>query len=93
MRSADPAAYDQFSELTSGVEFNNPFRALYLTNTTASTAGTASFVVTQLVNGTATTKTIIITTGTGQPSFLLPISGEKVTATTASSGAKIYALI
>lgn len=92
MRSADPAAYDQFSELTSGIEFPHPFRALYLTNS-GSNAGTASFVVTQLVNGAATTKTIVISTGVGAPSFLLPISGEKVTATTTTGTAKMYALI
>ena len=95
MRSADPAAYDQFAELTSGVEFAYPFRALLLTNDTIALAARCSAVITQITNGTAVTKTIVFSTGVGSPTFILPLSGEKVTVTLsqASGNAKCYALI
>ena len=60
MRSADPAAYDQFKELTSGTTYNIPFRALYLTNTTGGTSGVATFVISQLEAGVLVEKTIYI---------------------------------
>ncbi len=93
MRSADPAAYDQFAELTSGVEFAYPFRALMISATTA-VATSASAVITQITNGAAVTKTIVFQSGVGTPTFILPVSGEKVTVTFSSSGtSKCYALI
>jgi hypothetical protein len=94
MRSSDPAAYDQFIELTTASSpYTLPFRALYLTNTTAGTAAVCQVDIKQ-VNGTGSlgaAKTIYISTGVGAPSYLLPISGEYVSVTSVTG--KIYALI
>ena len=86
MRSSDPAAYDQIKVLTSGSAFNEPFRALYLTHTSASTG---TFTVTQITNGVAVTKDIVIRV-LANSSFLLPISGESVTGTFSGNA---YALL
>jgi len=93
MRSADPAAYDQFVEITTNTTDNNKFstgfRALMLTH---SGTAAATFNVQQLVNGTLTTaKTITVNTGAG--TIILPLSGETVYVTGLTSGAKVYALI
>jgi hypothetical protein len=93
MRTSDPAAYDEFIPLSTGTALNHQFRALYYTHTTTATA---SFVITynrvDITTGlvTTTTKTIVINLPAGG-SFLLPISGDAVTATFASGTA--YALI
>ena len=88
MRSADPAAYDQFAALTTATAFNFPFRAIYFTH---SADTSASCVVTQITNGTAVTKTILINIPSTGGSFILPISGESVNVTFASGNC--YALI
>jgi hypothetical protein len=102
MRSADPAAYDQFIELTTAGsfpaggtagEYNLPFRALYLTGTAASTAAGTDVSIKQMgasgVFGSA--KQVLINTGVGAPSFILPISGEFVKVNSLTG--KLYALI
>jgi hypothetical protein len=102
MRSPDPAGYDQIIELTVGGtfpaggtanEYTLPFRALYITGSAASTAAIATVQIQQI--GTSgslgTGKTVVISTGTGQPSFILPISGEKVTVSSLTG--KLYAMI
>ncbi len=97
MRSADPAAYDQFVEITTNTTDNNKFstgfRALMLTH---SATAAVTFNVQQLVNGTlATAKTITVNTGgTGVAgTIILPLSGETVYVTSLTAGAKVYALI
>jgi hypothetical protein len=93
MRTSDPAAYDDFAPLTTTVALNHQFRALYFTHTSTASA---SFVITyNRVNSTTgvvttTTKTIVIAVP-ANGSFLLPISGDAVTATFAAGTA--YALI
>jgi hypothetical protein len=94
MRTSDPAAYDEFI-LLSGSALNHQFRALYYTHTTTATA---SFVITynrvDITTGlvTTTTKTIVINLPSTGGSFLLPISGDAVTATFTSTSTA-YALI
>lgn len=91
MRSSDPAAYDQISGAITGA-FSNPFRALLFSTT--STAGTFTLTITQLVNGSLVGKTFSINLPVND-TFILPISGETITATsfTQPAGSVIYALI
>ena len=92
MRTSDPEAYDQIKVIgtiaspASSTQFNDAFRALYITHTSAATA---TFVITQITNGVAVTKTITARVP-ASGSFILPISGESVTASFAGD---CYALI
>jgi hypothetical protein len=88
MRSADPAAYDQIKVLTTTTAFSDVFRAIYATHTGAVTV---SLAVTQITNGSPVSKTIVINIPNTGGSFLLPISGESVTATFGAG--TVYALI
>lgn len=88
MRSADPAAYDQFATLTTTVAFNGGFRALMFTSTTNTAF---SLVIGQNVVGSLTTKNMTVNMPTGGGVFILPISGEQITAS--FSGGSCYALI
>jgi hypothetical protein len=88
MRSSDPASFDQIKVLETTVALEEGFRGLYVTH---SAALACTFAVTQITNGTAVSKNIVVNIPTGGGSFLLPVSGEKVTATFSAGSA--YALL
>lgn len=88
MKSADPAAYDQFAALTTTVAFNGGFRALMFTSTTNTAF---SLVIGQNIGGSITTKNMTVNLPTGGGVLVLPISGERITATFAAGSC--YALI
>lgn len=93
MRVSDPPAYDEFIQLTTATALNHQFRALYFTG---SSAASVSFSITyNRVSSagvvTTTTKTIAINIPSTGGSFVLPLSGDAVTATFASG--LCYALI
>jgi hypothetical protein len=94
MKVADPAAYDQFVDITTGytsTPFQQPFRALWVTMPGASTVVVS---IQQLVNGTLTTaKDLSINIGTGIRGEIIPISGETVLVKINTTSSKIYALI
>lgn len=87
MRTSDPAAYDNFIELTTATKLVAPFRALYFTHSSASTW---SCVIGKNVNGEIVNKTIVVNTVANSP-FILPLSGNEVTVTFAAG--KCYAFI
>lgn len=91
MRTADPAAYDQFKEirLVDG-NVQIPFRAIYLTSNSTS-AALSSVDITQITSGVAVVKTVSIRTP-GSTSFLLPLSGEGIQVTSLTNGI-LYVLI
>jgi hypothetical protein len=93
MRSADPAAYDQFIEITSNTttntKFGTGFRAILVT-ATGDTTGAVTLVIEQLVNGTLASKSVDLRVN--RSSTIFPISGETVYCSSVTT-AKIYALI
>ena len=91
MRSSDPAAYDQFVELTLTSTYSVPFRGLIVSCTTASTI---TFTVGQVYAGasSATEKTMVLHFGAG--TTVVPVAGETIKTGTGSSGnTRIYAVI
>ncbi len=86
MRSADPAAYDQFKLLASGTTFNEGFRALMFTHTATTTI---TITVGQNIGGTVTTKTMTVNVQ-AYGTVVLPLSGETISYTGTGT---VYALI
>lgn len=92
MRTSDPAAYDDFTPLTTTVKLNTKFRGLLVTH---SAALSVSFSidysrVSNLGVVTVQAKTLVVNIPAGDTLFI-PISGDAVTAT--FSGGNVYALI
>ena len=91
MRTSDPAAYDQFIELTATSTYSVPFRALIVS---VSAAATIIFTIGQVYTGAtgATEKTLTLHFGVG--TTVVPIAGETIRTGTGSTGAtRIYAVI
>jgi len=94
MRTADPAAYDQFIEVTGrtsdGTKFIDGFRGFFVTT---SGAGRVTLNIQQVVAGalaTAKTMDVYLPANT---SMVVPVSGETVFCSNVASGFKVYALI
>lgn len=96
MRTADPAAYNQFVEITSrtsdGTKLTDGFRGVFVSSTSTS-GGSATLNIQYTVNGVlASAKTMVVSLP-ANGSIMLPISGDTIFCSSISSGFKIYALI
>lgn len=93
MKTSDPAAYDQFVDISTFTNSAAPFgafRSLMLTHTAAATV---TFNIQQSVGGVLGTAKSIVVRVPANGTFILPLSGETVYVSSLTATAIAYALI